>query len=71
MIDPVTLPSPLFAAALAQLRERTQTFFQQEQISGKPLEFFQCHRIGRIVTTREPAFLLATCSVQSNEMLLA
>ena len=44
---------PLFAATLAQFRERTQMFLQQEQISGKPLEFFQCHRIGRIVTARE------------------
>ena len=46
----------LFAATRTQLRERTQTLFQQEQIGGKPLEFFQCHRIGRIVTTRESVF---------------
>ena len=44
---------PLFAATLAQLCERTQAFFQQEQISRKPLEFIQHLRIGRIVTQLE------------------
>ena len=46
---------PLLAATVVQLCERTQAFFQQDQMSVKPSEFIQHLRISRVVATRESA----------------